>query len=240
MELSAKRMVRPILRLNLVFVTVILLGSCSEDGDGTYEPARCVDTAIVVEDLDEVTCIGISTREMLASYRGSWSCSLEWHDRSDRVQISPDAGVAEAQINVSYDDGEIREIVSDRVGGTKNTSLACIDTLEMDVNVELVSSDGILMENWQVTAEASEAWSIGFDYYPTAFTGTYKFNWREEDAWANEVTRVHSAFMPGYDMARGDITETANNEPTATNDDGTPVMTDYGVFATTAEWNCSR
>jgi hypothetical protein len=227
--------------LSIHSVSALALAACAEEDPGA---ARCEDTVNVVAP-DDVTYLGTTTTELMSNVLGTWQCEVTWHDG---VENLPDAGTTDgdtgdAVLNLAFEGGEIREILSKRVGGTKLDRLACGNSLEMDLVFGLTSSDGRLAETWQVTAETTEARFMGVRYVPESFAGTYHYTIQGD--WPNQGTSVSTSFLiesdPSTNTARGSINEWTESQPATEADAlGRPITEVSGMSVTTAEWVCSR
>lgn len=189
---------------SLMLLPAVALVGCPQPAND--EGAYCKDTATVLT-MDEVSELGFSGADVLDNVEGLHDSTLTWTLDGDTTELIMD---------VLYDGGEARFIVSEAVypddGGMENDmEIICDDRVEIDVAVTLSTDDLVLDESWTVALRALDATAASFLLYdldPTDFTGTYDFMAFDPAEWDEVVTSISAGV--NADGAFGTMDETAS------------------------------
>ncbi len=148
-------------------------GSASEGGDttGAYG-GNCVETVTVLAGPNALGPTGIAPAPIIADAEGTYTGSMRWLADEGPVKYQGAVGPTPVEIEVAYVGGEIRDVQAELVTPCEHDGpCPCNDRLEVDVQMRVVSADGVLDETWTVELDhlppGSDDWfsSVGTSIY---------------------------------------------------------------------------
>jgi len=145
----------PLLTLPLILTACPgALGGGDPDDDGW---GHCESEATVL-DIDEVSGLGFSARELLESVAGPQTETIGYGESESSSTVT---------VEVIHDGGEVRyvdqhEVEKGFLASAKETAMAdpCPDYLEVDVEIRLVSEDGLFDERYPSTVASGERYYL--------------------------------------------------------------------------------
>lgn len=156
-----------------MFAAALLAGACDGGGGGegtSTSPCKATRTVISA---DEVTPLGFSGAQLLATAEGSYTGALTWQavDASEvTTNVTPGQTTLSLRIARS---GEIRLLDQENNGPA---TIACPDGIEAQVEVQATTADGLLAETRQGMlvgwSQNESHFSIDFESAPP--TGTLR------------------------------------------------------------------
>ncbi|GEM_PF-4350390 len=166
---------RPARHLGATWFFACSLAGCHDRGT-----PYCEETAHVLA-LDEASPIQMSGADVLGLAAGAHVLPLVWVERCGDAAFV-DVGAPEKQttvtLTVTYTGGEVRYVDSVlRVppGPTYEIGVSCMPRVEVDVQLEAITADGLLNESWQKVTLAREATDsfvvFSHDVEPSSFRG---------------------------------------------------------------------
>jgi hypothetical protein len=130
--------------------------SHNSNASGTSSEAPGMDTCVreptTFADLDAITPAGISGRAVLDRAVGTHRVLLTTDGPRSAITVAPESAQSLGTIEIAYTNQGTRHVVSKYVPCASSICLdigvACIDTIEVDVEVAIRSDDGALNEKW--------------------------------------------------------------------------------------------
>jgi hypothetical protein len=138
---------------------VLGLGACESDEpllDLMPQMPSCSSTEQDLADVDEVSPLGSSTREILDQYAALMVGQLEWAPRGSgyEIMLSPAADAVDVSVSLTYEGGRMwfldQEVVVPE-GQVNDIGVVCPDELRIDVVLGVSTGDGALAESWGTT-----------------------------------------------------------------------------------------
>ena len=155
-----------------MFAAALSAGACNGDGDGRESTSACKATRTVIS-ADDVTPLGFSGAQLLATAEGSYTGALTWQavDASE-VTTNVTPGQTTLSLRIARN-GEIRLLDQENNGPA---AIACLDGIEAQVEVQATTADGLLAETRQGMlvgwSQNESHFSIDFESAPP--TGTLR------------------------------------------------------------------
>jgi hypothetical protein len=110
--------------------------------------------------LDAPTPLGATAASVLAPVLGTHAAPLLWRADTGSVTVGPEQGLSQVELTASYDGGRIAWafVPPADAGAAPGTTFGCpLDRLEVDVTVQLRTSQGALDERFVATLGAIAA-----------------------------------------------------------------------------------
>ena len=220
-----------------LFFLLITLSSCSEK---MVDEPYCDNSPEIISG-DEITSLSFSTESVLQAISGQWECDLTWNGAGEIAEVTPSEGTTEVSMSLSYEGGEIRDIVSVKKGGHKYDRLSCSNRLEISSVLEMRSSDGALAEAWDVQAGMLAKYEMSIVFFDPIFKGSYRYELAKE--WPYTWTVLSVIFyiedFKGV-AAEGKLVELTSDEEQTVFDEElmTDVVENTGTIVATAKWEC--
>jgi hypothetical protein len=153
------------------FAAALSAGAC-DGGDGRESTSGCKATRTVIS-ADEVTSLGFSGAQLLATAEGSYTGALTWQavDASE-VTTNVTPGQTTLSLRIARN-GEIRLLDQENNGPT---TIACLDGLEAQVEVQAMTADGLLAETRQgmLVGWSQNESHVSIDFRGAPPTGTLR------------------------------------------------------------------
>jgi hypothetical protein len=138
-------------------------GSASATGGDTEDPpgdessgtgdygGTCVENVTQLASTNDVGPTGIDPTPVLDEAVGIYNGSLRWGPDEGPVYYDGPDGPTPVEIEISYAGGEIRDVDAELVQACQHDGpCPCEDRIEIDVQLRLVSEDGLFDETWTV------------------------------------------------------------------------------------------
>jgi hypothetical protein len=144
---------------------------------------------------DEVTPLGFSAAELLASVSGWYATTLEWLPADgDPVWFEAAGTEVGLEIGLEYDGGELRYLESLDCSGSGSCTMTCESRLDLDARVLYRSDDGLFDETWLAALGAPDADAAYFVLLPF-----------DPDATHGTLTSAAFVVEDGYEILRYSI-----------------------------------
>ena len=171
-------------------------GSSSGGSEGGSESGdyggNCVETPTVLAGPGSAGPTGIAPAPVIAEAEGVYTGNMSWHSEGP-VLYEGAVGPTPVEIEVAYIGGEIRDIDAELVSPCQHDGpCPCEDSLEVDVQLRIVSGDGVLDETWTV---ALKHYVTGGDGFTTP--GTSMFHGFEPDDTQGTLSRASFSLSDG-------------------------------------------
>lgn len=132
-------------------------------GEDAGGDAGCKEEATVLAGLDAATALGFTAADVLVSAAGPHTAAMTWSGGLDDgpvdIELTPAAGAADLSVTITYAGGEVRHIKSTPDDGGEGHDggffADCHDRIEVDVEVDISSSDGGLDERFVAPLRAT-------------------------------------------------------------------------------------
>jgi len=175
-------------RARLLAPVLLMCAACG--ADDADDAANLGDSVVVTMDnlfgcrgheyrlpsMDYTSPLGFSVAELLARVSGSHTSTLEWLEPEGMpVWFERPGTEAALEIDLAYEDGELRYIESIDCSGSGSCNLTCGSRVDLDVRARFSSEDGLFDEAWDVALGAREvdtAFFIIRPFDPDATNGT--------------------------------------------------------------------
>ncbi len=126
------------------FAAALSVGGC-DGSNGRESTSGCKATRTVIA-ADEVTSLGFSGAQLLATAEGSYTGTLTWQ-AVDASEVSTNVTPGQTPLSLRITrNGEIRLLDQENDGPT---TIACLDGIEAQVELQATTDDGLLAESRQ-------------------------------------------------------------------------------------------
>lgn len=150
---------------------------------GQVGDSSCRESARVVEH-DEQTPLGFSAADVLGWIEGTRTAPLAWKAETDQsvasaISVAPEEGASSIELTIESGDGSIRFVErAAGSGGEDLPGLACSDTLELDVRVQVTTANGALRDvfDGQMVMGAAQHAELTLRLEPSELEGSFVVN----------------------------------------------------------------
>lgn len=156
-------------------------GDDTEDGSSSGDIyGQCEQESTVIA-VDEQSPLGLSAQDLLDDAVGSYTGALQWVQEGP-VQYTGDVGPTSVDAEIVYAGGEARSVAGILVTGCMHDGpCPCPDLLEVDVQLNITTADGVLDESFDAqlvyteddSGFASPRVSLRIEFDPDETTGSF-------------------------------------------------------------------